>query len=354
MNITNINSLQNTDGSINIVTGNNNYEVRENDQNKDTAVVVNISKEGRLIHQNQRNLFDEENAISHMEENKGEIITKRTLKSIIEDVRNGKELSDEDQKQLNRELEEMVNTQYDDMKSRKLSPEDERVLKELKNSYMMKQRSLEDMKKNLEAEKLNSELEGSNIEQTQKMEAAEKKKALVESLFEELEDEKTVSAEDSKRNKTGSDEFADSISVENDKENAEATNEAVSNTKINLKQLETNEENLDKISGIKGKAVLDEKYYSKLLDEEYITVIDTIKDKNMPNLEKVNQYEHFMDISEDLMISREVAKHVKIFNHRAAVDLKMAIRSNGSISLAEFMLGKKSKSEIGREFINKF
>lgn len=350
MNISNINSSSNSVGVNKIIPKIHN-ELNEKTKNKDTAVVVDFSKEGLLRNQNQRSTFDNENVISDMEQNQGEIITKRSLKSIIEDVRNGKELSSEEQEQLNCELEEMINGQYEEMKNKKLSPEDERVLKELKNSYMMKQRSLQDLKKNLEAEKLNSELEEQSVEQTQKMKDAEEKKDLIESLFEDIEVEDKLAEGDEDKNKEG--EVADSVNADLEKENANAADNDVAGIKERSEQLKTNEENLKKISDTKGKAVLDEKYYANLLKEEHKIAIDTIKNDKMSNLEKVNRYEHFMEISEDLMVSREIAKHVKLFNHRAAVDLKMAIRSNSSVSLAEFMLGKKAKSQAGREFINK-
>lgn len=351
MNIGNISSSQKNVGITKMVPTNHS-ESSEKINNKDTAVVVRLSKEGLLKNQNHKGDLAEVNNITSTEINQGEIILKRSLKSIIEDVRNGKELSKEEQEQLNQELEEMVNGQYMEMKNKKLSPEDERVLKELKNSYMMKQRSLQDLKKNLEEEKLNAELEEDSIEQTQKMEDVEEKQDLVESLFEDIDDDKNMLVEDDE-DKTKEGEVADSVNVELDKENAKKADNDVAGIKVRSEQLKANEENFEQINGAKRKAILDEKFYANQLKEEHRIAIDTIKDEKMSNLEKVNRYEHFMEISEDLMVSREIAKHVKIYNHHAAVDLKMAIRSNGSVSLAEFMLGKKPKAQAGRDFINK-
>lgn len=64
----------------------------------------------------------------------------------METALNGGELSSEEQERLNTELPKRIMTQYNNMQNLRLADDDERILEELKNHFLMKQQALKDMR----------------------------------------------------------------------------------------------------------------------------------------------------------------------------------------------------------------
>lgn len=322
---------------MNISTNNKSKESIKND---DTAATVNISKTGKQMDKNQKNVRFHNNSTSDSQYNSEDSLDE--LRNIIDTLKSGKTLSTEEQKVLNNELEEIANKQYDHAKNLKLSPTDERVLKELQEHYLMKLHALQDLKDQLKNEKLAQDIEATNAHQTQDMHETKEKKELIESLLDVEDDDNAKAKEDTEEK-----EEADANKLQ-DNEND------ISNVKRTLKEAAVNQENLDHLNSSKVNAVKNKMENDALLDKEYVDTVDMLKNPEFSTLEKVKKVEQFISISTEVAVTREINKHVALFNHRAIVDLKSAIRSIGFVSLSEFMMGKNANSAIGRDFVNKF
>lgn len=74
------------------------------------------------------------------------IETEKFFDELIDAALNGGELSQDEQERLDTELFGRIQIHYNEMQNLRLSDNDERILEELKNHFLMKQQALKDMR----------------------------------------------------------------------------------------------------------------------------------------------------------------------------------------------------------------
>lgn len=117
------------------------------------AAIMEISKEGyekSLKRVDKGDTSQDENMMS------GEVV--KTLKELVDTVKCGGALTEEEEKRLHTEMEKEIKIQYQSVVDMRLDNDDERVLKEMKDDYLLKQRTLAEMQEKIQQEKLAEEL----------------------------------------------------------------------------------------------------------------------------------------------------------------------------------------------------
>lgn len=315
---------------------------------KNDAAVMDISRVGQLKAQRilqRENMNDIQKDIQEDKIFEGETV--KTVEGIMEAVRNGVPISMEEQDMLDEHLSEILRLKYEDMKELRLSGYAEEVLKELKNNYVMKQRTLQDLAKQIEEQKLEEQEKETGAEQTQKMQEVSTKKAEVEMIEDSLGKE-----DDEEKEAASLDEDEKAVTMSSGEKTQEVP-ETTEDIKKTLEYMQKNDENMKALQEKKEQEVITEKEFDVALDQAYIRTKNFFEDEGTTIAQRVLAYDQFAADAKELAINREIARNKKMYDYEAMVDIKLAALNNKNISLAEIMLGKRDKATTGQEFVNK-
>lgn len=279
---------------------------------------------------------------------------KKTLEGILQSVRNGEKLSQDDQKWLNDELKSMTSDQYDKMKNLRLSDDDKEVLAELRKHYMQRQEMFQDLLKEVNSQKADSQaisdvqFLASQLESKEKEEMVE---VLKESL--DLEDEEEVS-EDSDSSKAVEDE--EEISGDNPEENNLSLEEStiIKDEGRAMDVISGNKEKLKAMDAQKTKESIAMHQYDAMLDSLYADTQKALADEKMDIKDKVKTYDYFKETSNDLARSREISRHKMEFDFETKMIGKIMFQSHNDMSEVLKKYKSYKPNLIGKDIVMNF
>ena len=298
----------------NLTKGRSQYNITDN-SNQKYAAVMKISQEGT----------NKQQGMNLEKDNEGEIklpsnANVRTIDSLMEAAKNNEALSEAEESQLNVELQRSVELQYQKMTELRLSEDDERVQEALKNHFLMKQRTLLDMQKELEQKNSEGEMTKQQAESAENAHEIAERTGEAQMLQQSLdylnEEENVNNFNFSEQNQQGN--------QQDETDSQQTTDTNVTPFKNVIKESEKNKENLDQIKNQKDKDVQLEREYSALLDEHYQRTMETVQKEDVSLKDKVKAYEDFTTASKEFAVNRELERHRKMFDFEAIVDVKIA------------------------------
>lgn len=295
--------------------------------NENNAVVVNISNEGlKKAHETTQTRVE----IYYSEDNA------KTTQTLMDEVKNGEVLTLEEEERLNRELKQMIQEQYERMQNLRLSDDDERVLKALKNNFLMKQRTLADMQKRIETEKTDADIQEQKALNAENAQEVSTKNSEIRMLEESLGQEKEDSDESQNIANKNTDREEKKSEFCNEHNQIMAATQKQDDAIADLKQQKNDE--------------TDRQYQATLqLDEDYERTMSVFEEDDFSLLEKLETYEKFKTSSYALAVEREIARHEKIYDHESIVDAKI-IRTGEKLRSTESK-AIDNLAEMGQTFI---
>ena len=305
------------------------------------AAIMEISKEGyekSLKRVDKGDTSQDENMMS------GEVV--KTLKELVDTVKCGGALTEEEQNRLHTEMETEIKIQYQSVVDMRLDNDDERVLKEMKDDYLLKQRTLAEMQEKIQQEKLAEEAKEIQKTSTENANQIVNKLSEIEMLNQSLDidtsAEKSVKKEDTEQ-------------TQEQEEEEEAQNHPLEKAMVSVEKKEEAVKELENRQILAAKA---EKEYGKLLTQEYEKTMQSLSNKEITLQEKVKNYESFMKESAELGVKREVERHRKMFYYEARLEAKNELRANQEIQDTQEMLEEQRKIQqemmiegVGQEFV---
>ena len=303
------------------------------------AAIMEISKEGyekSLKRVDKGDTSQDENMMS------GEVV--KTLKELVDTVKCGGALTEEEEKRLHTEMEKEIKIQYQSVVDMRLDNDDERVLKEMKDDYLLKQRTLAEMQEKIQQEKLAEEAKEIQKTSTENANQIVNKLSEIEMLNQSLDidtsAEKSVKKEDTEQTQ---------------EQEEEAQNHPLEKAMVSVEKKEEAIKELENRQILAAKA---EKEYGKLLTQEYEKTMQSLANKEITLQEKVKNYESFMKESAELGVKREIERHRKMFYYEARLEAKNELRANQEIQDTQEMLEEQRKIQqelmiegVGQEFV---
>ncbi|MEE1258380.1 MAG: hypothetical protein UHN47_18020 [Lachnospiraceae bacterium] len=301
------------------------------------AAIMEISKEGyekSLKRVDKGDTSQDENMMS------GEVV--KTLKELVDTVKCGGALTEEEEKRLHTEMEKEIKIQYQSVVDMRLDKDDERVLKEMKDDYLLKQRTLAEMQERIQQEKLAEEAKEIQKTSTENANQIVNKLSEIEMLNQSLDidtsAEKSVKKEDTEQT-----------------QEEEAQNHPLEKAMVSVEKKEEAVKELENRQILAAKA---EKEYGKLLTQEYEKNMQSLSNKEITLQEKVKNYESFIKESAELCVKREIERHRKMFYYEARLEAKNELRANQEIQDTQEMLEEQRKIQqemmiegVGQEFV---
>ena len=228
----------------------------------------------------------------------------------------------------------------------RLDNDDERVLKEMKDDYLLKQRTLAEMQEKIQQEKLAEEAKEIQKTSTENANQIVNKLSEIEMLNQSLDidtsAEKSVKKEDTEQTQ---------------EQEEEAQNHPLEKAMVSVEKKEEAVKELENRQILAAKA---EKEYGKLLTQEYEKNMQSLSNKEITLQEKVKNYESFMKESAELGVKREIERHRKMFYYEARLEAKNELRANQEIQDTQEMLEEQRKIQqemmiegVGQEFVKK-
>lgn len=305
------------------------------------AAVMEISKEG---YEKSQKLVDKGDMPQGEEEKSCEDV--KSLKALIDTVKCGGILTEEEENRLHTEMEREIKIQYQEMVDLRLDNDDERVLKEMKDDYLLKQRTLAEMQEKIQQEKLAEEAK--EIQKT----SAENANQIVNKLseIEMLNQSLDIDTSAEKRVKQ-----EDTEQTQAQEEEKGVQNHPLEKAMVSVEKKQEAIKELENRQMIAAKA---EKEYGKLLTQEYEKTIQSLSNKEITLQEKVKNYESFMKQSADYGVKREVERHRKMFYYEAKLEAKNELLANQEIQDTQKRLEEQMKIQqelllegVGQEFL---
>ena len=309
-------------------------EYRDNlgneDFNEKYAATMEISKEGYKKAQKLIEQTDIPKGATEMSCNNC-----KTLQNLLDTVKNGGSLSKEEKERICMEMEHEIEIQYRSMVNLHLEDDDERVLKELKEDYLFKQRTLLQMQERIQEEKLKEETKELQKESTENAHQIIDKMSEVEMLKQSLN--MNTSGE-----KTSKERETEQNVKEENKEGTHPLQKAITS-------VEEKEEAVKELEDRQILAAKAEKEYEKRLTQEYEKTISILGDEENSLQDKVMIYERFKESSAELGVKREVERHRKMFYYEARQEAKNELLSNQEIANAQNNINESL--EVQREML---
>lgn len=318
-------------------------EYRDNLENEDFnsqyAATMEISKEGYKKAQKLIEQTDIPKGATEMSCNNC-----KTLENLLDTVKNGGSLSEEEKERIFMEMQNEVEIQYKSMLDLRLENDDERILNELKEDYLLKQRALVQMQEKIQEEKIKEETKELQEKNTENANAIISKMSEIEMLNQSLD----INTRDEKRSK---ERETEQIAKEEEKEGTHPLQKAM----ISVEEKEETVKELESRQILAAKA---EKEYEKMLTQEYEETKSIFEDEEKPLYDKVISYERFKEISAELGVKREVERHRKMFYYEARLEAKNELLSNQEIVTAQNNIDESLRlqkemlvDEMGQKFI---
>ncbi|MDE5824589.1 MAG: hypothetical protein K2H91_07900, partial [Lachnospiraceae bacterium] len=221
------------------------------------AATLKISSEG------SRKAMEYVN-IAAMEEGKAQLSeeykAEKSFERLLDDALNGEVLSKEEQERLDRELIGRIQRHYDAMSNLRLADDDERVLEEMKKNFLMRQQALKDMKQAAEDEKQQEEATRQEAEAERNADEVANKAAEADMIAKSLEQETDMGAQKNEEVSRGN------ISGTAGDNTVSDTDKAANHQKV-LNYDENNKGNIEELDNQRIAEAMQEKEYSRMLDE---------------------------------------------------------------------------------------
>ncbi|MDE6052777.1 MAG: hypothetical protein K2G55_03245 [Lachnospiraceae bacterium] len=308
------------------------------------AATLKISSEGSRKAMEYVNIVAVEEGKELLgEEHKAE----KSFERLLDDVLNGEVLSKEEQERLDGELIGRIQRHYDAMSNLRLADDDERVLEEMKKNFLMRQQALKDMKQVAEDEKQQEEATRQEAEAAQNADEVANKAAeadMIAKSLEGLDQETDMGAQKNEEVSRGnmSDTAGDNTVSDTDK--------AANHQKV-LNYDENNKGNIEELDNQRIAEAMQEKEYSRMLDESYERTMQVFENKEFSLKERAEAYRIFMDEAEEIAVNREIARHQKIYDYESVIDLRLKTLSSCGMKNTTAQTDKDTRQSTGQDFV---
>lgn len=272
--------------------------------------------------------------------------TEKSFEQLIDVALNGGELSQDEQERLNKELFGRIQMHYNEMQNLRLSDNDERILEELKNHFLMKQQALKDMRQ--------------AADETQQAKAAQQETEVAQNADEVAN--KAAEADMIAKSLEGLDQDTAAEAPEYEKapggsisgmagDNAISGEEKAADHQKRMNYDANTKDNIDEIDNQRLTEAMQEKEYSKMLDESYGRTMQVFENKEFTLKERAEAYSIFMDESRELAENREIARHLKLYDYESATDLRLKALSNDGKKNTAAQTEKDAMQDTERDFV---
>lgn len=272
--------------------------------------------------------------------------TEKSFEQLIDVALNGGELSQDEQERLDKELFGRIQMHYNEMQNLRLSDNDERILEELKNHFLMKQQALKDMRQ--------------AADETQQAKAAQQETEVAQNADEVAN--KAAEADMIAKSLEGLDQDTAAEAPEYEKapggsisgmagDNAISGEEKAADHQKRMNYDANTKDNIDEIDNQRLTEAMQEKEYSKMLDESYGRTMQVFENKEFTLKERAEAYSIFMDESRELAENREIARHLKLYDYESATDLRLKALSNDGKKNTAAQTEKDAMQDTERDFV---
>lgn len=275
------------------------------------------------------------------------IETRKSFDELIDAVLNGEELSKDEQERLDTELFGRIQMHYNEMQNLRLSDNDKRILEELKNHFLMKQQALKDMRQVAADEVQQAKAAQQETEAAQNADEVANKAAEADMIAKSLEGLDQNTAAGAPKYEKASGGSISGMAGDNavSGEEKAADHQKLMNYDVN------NKDNIDEIDNQRLTEAVQEKEYSKMLDESYERTMQVFENKEFTLKERAEAYKIFIDESRELAENREIARHLKLYDYESATDLRLKALSNDGKKNTAAQTEKDAMQDTERDFV---
>ena len=273
--------------------------------------------------------------------------TEKSFEQLIDVALNGGELSQDEQERLNKELFGRIQMHYNEMQNLRLSDNDERILEELKNHFLMKQQALKDMRQAAADETQQAKAAQQETEVAQNADEVANKAAEADMIAKSLEGlDQDTAAEAPEYEKAPGGSISGMAG-----DNAISGEEKAADHQKRMNYDANTKDNIDEIDNQRLTEAMQEKEYSKMLDESYGRTMQVFENKEFTLKERAEAYSIFMDESRELAENREIARHLKLYDYESATDLRLKALSNDGKKNTAAQTEKDAMQDTERDFV---
>jgi len=318
------------------------------DLQQDAATLV-ISSEGSKKARDYVNIaaLKEEKAEYGDGETVEKVKTEKSFERLIDAALNGGELSQDEQERLDKELFGRIRMHYNEMQNLRLSDNDERILEELKSHFLMKQQALKDMRQAAADETQQARAAQQETEAAQNADEVANKAAEADMIAKSLEGlDQNTAAEAPEYEKASGGSISGMAG-----DNAVSGEEKAAEHQKRMNYDANNKDNIDEIDNQRLTEVMQEKEYSKMLDESYGRTMQVFENKEFTLKERAEAYSIFIDESRELAENREIARHLKIYDYESALDLRLKELSGYGKKNTVAQPREDHVQDTGRDFV---
>lgn len=271
----------------------------------------------------------------------------KSFEQLIDAALNDGELSQDEQERLDKELFGRIQRHYGEMQNLRLSDDDERVLEELKNHFLMKQQALKDMRQAAADETQEAQAAQQEAEAAQNADEVANKAAEADMIAKSLEGlDQNTATEAPEYEKTSGGSISGTAG-----DNAVSGEEKAAAHQKLMNYDANNKDNLDEIDNRRLTEAAQEKEYGKMLDESYERTMQVFENKEFSLKERAEAYNIFVDESKELAENREIARHLKIYDHESVVDLRLKMLSSYGKKNTVGQTEEDDVQDTGRNFV---
>lgn len=275
------------------------------------------------------------------------IETRKSFDELINAALNGGELSQDEQERLDKELFGRIQMHYNEMQNLRLSDNDERILEELKNHFLMKQQALKDMRQAATDETQQAKAAQQETEAAQNADEVANKAAEADMIAKSLEGlDQNTAAEAPEYEKASGGSISGMAG-----DNAVSGEEKAADHQKRMNYDANTKDNIDEIDNQRLTEAMQEKEYDKMLDESYGRTMQVFENKEFTLKERAEAYNIFMDESRELAENREIARHLKIYDYESATDLRLKALSNDGKKNTAAQTEKDAMQDTERDFV---
>lgn len=236
---------------------------------------------------------------------------------------------------------------YNEMQNLRLSDNDERILEELKSHFLMKQQALKDMRQAAADETQQTKAAQQETEAAQNVDEVANKAAEADMIAKSLEGlDQNTAAEAPEYEKASGGSISGMTG-----DNAVSGEEKAAEHQKRMNYDANNKDNIDEIDNQRLTEAMQEKEYSKMLDESYGRTMQVFENKEFTLIERAEAYSIFIDESRELAENREIARHLKIYDYESALDLRLKALSDHGKKNTVAQPKEDHVQDTGRDFV---
>lgn len=273
--------------------------------------------------------------------------TQKSFGHLLDAAIGGDALSKEELERLDTELFTRIQRHYSDMQNLRLPEDDKRVLEALKKNYLMKQQALKDMNKAAADAALEAETAQQEAKDAQNAGEVANKAAEADMIAKSLEEPDQKTDTGTRKNE----EIAGGTMSGTAQDNTVSDADKAANHQKVMNYDRNNQRNIEEIDSQQITEAMQEKEYSKMLDESYERTMQVFENKGFTLKERVEAYQIFIDEAEELAVNRELAKHLKLYDHESVTDLRLKALSGQGLKNATVRTDIDAVQNSGRNFV---